>query len=130
RSRPGHQAVRIPVDIFHLHQRGSSGWSRRVQPTARLERRLPDRQELALGAPTRGEGDVKLTDEQIQQFREEGYLILPALLPAEKVARYRTIFDEVVERSRSMTKSGDGYNLAPDAEGRPIPVRLHKIQGV
>jgi ectoine hydroxylase-related dioxygenase (phytanoyl-CoA dioxygenase family) len=73
---------------------------------------------------------VKLTDEQIQQFREEGYLILPALLPAEKAARYRALFDELVERSRSMTKSEGGYNLAPDEEGKPIPGRLHKIQGV
>ena len=73
---------------------------------------------------------MKLTDEQIRRFGEEGYLILEAVIPPDKVAKYRAIFDELVERSRALTTSQDGYNLAPDAEGRPIPGRLHKLQGV
>jgi ectoine hydroxylase-related dioxygenase (phytanoyl-CoA dioxygenase family) len=73
---------------------------------------------------------MKLTNDQIQQYREEGYLILEAILPPDKLARYRAIFDELVERSRSLSKSEGAYNLAPDDEGKPIPGRLHKIQGV
>jgi ectoine hydroxylase-related dioxygenase (phytanoyl-CoA dioxygenase family) len=71
-----------------------------------------------------------LTGEQVQQYRDDGYLVLEALLPAEKLARYRAIFDELVERSRSLDRSEGGYNLAPDEQGQPIPERLHKIQGV
>src|SRR5690349_14047414 len=73
---------------------------------------------------------LQLTDEQVRRFGDEGYLILEAVIPDEKVAKYRAIFDELVERSRSLTTSQDGYNLAPDEEGRPIPGRLHKLQGV
>ena len=46
------------------------------------------------------------------------------------MAQYRAVFDELVERSRSLTESQDGFNLAPDEQGRPIPGRLHKLQGV
>lgn len=73
---------------------------------------------------------MRLTEDAVRQYREEGYLVLPALLPEEKRRKYRAIFDELVARSREMTTSGDGFNLAPDAEGRPIAGRLHKIQGV
>ncbi len=73
---------------------------------------------------------MKLTDAQVRQFRDDGFLILTAVLPGEKVAGYRAIFDQLVNHSRSMTQSEEGYNLAPDADGKPIPGRLHKIQGV
>jgi phytanoyl-CoA hydroxylase len=73
---------------------------------------------------------MNLTPEQVEQYRDEGYLVLNAVIPPDKVARYRAIFDELVERSRSLSESQDGYNLAPDDQGRPIPGRLHKLQGV
>lgn len=73
---------------------------------------------------------MSLTPEQIQQFHEEGYLILPALLSPERCTHYRAVFEELVEKSRSMTVGEDGYNLAPDTNGAPIPGQLHKIQGV
>jgi ectoine hydroxylase-related dioxygenase (phytanoyl-CoA dioxygenase family) len=73
---------------------------------------------------------MRLTDDEVMRYREEGYLILPAVLPDAKRRKYRAIFDELVARSREMTASGGGFNLAPDADGRPIPGRLHKVQGV
>jgi len=73
---------------------------------------------------------MRLTDLQIQQYAEVGYLVLDAVIPDERLARYRRIFDELVERSRSLTESRDGFNLAPDERGAPIPGRLHKVQGV
>ena len=73
---------------------------------------------------------MRLTPEQVKRYQEEGYLIFEALLPPDKLARYVAIFDELVEHSRSLTKSEDGYNLAPDEHGRPIPGLLHKLQGV
>jgi ectoine hydroxylase-related dioxygenase (phytanoyl-CoA dioxygenase family) len=71
-----------------------------------------------------------LTHQQIQQYREEGYLILEAILPLEKLACYRAVFDELVERSRALTEPGGGFHLAPDEQGQPIPGLLHKDQGV
>jgi ectoine hydroxylase-related dioxygenase (phytanoyl-CoA dioxygenase family) len=71
-----------------------------------------------------------LTDAQVQQYAEQGYLVLERLIPAGRLARYRRIFDDLVERSRSLTESRDGFNLAPDEQGRPIAGRLHKVQGV
>jgi ectoine hydroxylase-related dioxygenase (phytanoyl-CoA dioxygenase family) len=73
---------------------------------------------------------MRLTDAQVQQYADEGYLVLEALIPADRLARYRRIFDELVERSRSLPESGNGFNLAPDEQGKPIPGRLHKVQGV
>jgi ectoine hydroxylase-related dioxygenase (phytanoyl-CoA dioxygenase family) len=73
---------------------------------------------------------MALTAEQIAQYREEGFLILDGLLNAEKCARYCAIFEELVERSRTMTVSDGAFNLSPDAEGKPMPGQLHKVQGV
>lgn len=71
-----------------------------------------------------------LTTEQVRQYREEGYLILEALIQGETWERHMRVFHELVEGSRSLTESCNGYSLAPDADGKPIPGRLHKIQGV
>ncbi|HLK58486.1 MAG TPA: phytanoyl-CoA dioxygenase family protein [Chthonomonadaceae bacterium] len=71
-----------------------------------------------------------LTSEQIQHYQEEGYLILEALIHGAAWERSMGVFRELVERSRSMTTSDGAFNLAPDSEGKPIPGRLHKIQGV
>ena len=73
---------------------------------------------------------MRLTDAQVRQYEEDGYLILEGLIPAGRLVRYRSIFDELVERSRSLTQSEGHFNLAPDEAGKPIPGRLHKIQGV
>lgn len=73
---------------------------------------------------------MRLTRDEVERYREEGYLILPAILPQEKCRQYRAVFDDLVARGREMTASADGFNLAPDAEGRPIAGRLHKVQGV
>lgn len=73
---------------------------------------------------------MRLSSQQIEQYQEEGYLILPALLPEDRRVMYKRLFDELVERAAGMQEPGGGFHLAPDAEGRPMPGRLHKIQGV
>ncbi len=73
---------------------------------------------------------MSLSPLEIERYREEGYLMFPALIRGKKLARYKGIFDELVERSRSMQTSEGGYSLAPDENGKPVPGRLHKIQGV
>lgn len=71
-----------------------------------------------------------LTPGQIKQYQEEGFLILDGLLGREKAAQYVALFEELVARSTTMTASDGAFNLAPDAEGKPTPGQLHKIQGV
>lgn len=66
----------------------------------------------------------------IEQFNDQGYLVLEALIPGARCERYREIFDELVARSRSLTGDGEGFHLAPDSNGRPKPGLLHKVQGV
>jgi ectoine hydroxylase-related dioxygenase (phytanoyl-CoA dioxygenase family) len=73
---------------------------------------------------------MRLTDAQVRQYSKAGYLILEGLIPADRLAHYRGLFDELVERTRAMTQSDGPFNLAPDETGKPIPGRLHKIQGV
>jgi hypothetical protein len=73
---------------------------------------------------------MHLSAKQQEQFWEEGYLIFSALLTEEKRAKYKALFAELEARAAGLRESQDGYCLAPDAEGKPIPGRLHKIQGV
>ena len=77
---------------------------------------------------------MKLTNEQIRQYRAEGYLALQALISPERLAAHRAVFDELIERSRSLAESRDGFNLAPDERGQPIPgaedVRLRSSDGI
>jgi phytanoyl-CoA hydroxylase len=73
---------------------------------------------------------MNLTPEQSQQYRDEGYLILPALIHGEKLAHYKRILDELVANAESMQISQGGYHLQPDAAGYPVPGRLFKVQGL
>ncbi len=73
---------------------------------------------------------MALSTEQKNQYQEEGYLVFPALLAEERRLWYCRVFDELVERAARMEASERGFNLAPDEAGKPIPGRLHKIQGV
>ena len=73
---------------------------------------------------------MKLISTQIEQYRAEGYLLLPGLLSKEKRARFTAVFDALVDRARSLAAPEGHFSLAPDAEGKPIPGLLHKVQGV
>lgn len=73
---------------------------------------------------------MPLSCEQIEHFRAEGYAVLPAALPTDRTARYIALLDALVARSARMTVSAEGFHLAPDASGHPVPGRLHKVQGV
>lgn len=69
-------------------------------------------------------------EREARQFRDEGYLVLARAIPQALLRRSLELLDELVERSREMAAPQGGFQLAPDAEGRPIPGLLHKIQGV
>ena len=71
-----------------------------------------------------------LTDTEIQDFRESGFLVFEALISGERLAWYTSVFDELVERGRSLAESDKNWNLELDGSEEPIPGMLHKIQGV
>ena len=73
---------------------------------------------------------MPLTPKAHSFYLENGYLILPALLDGITLAPYIAVFDELVKRAERMDTPTEHFSLAPDTEGRPIPGRLHKVQGV
>ena len=73
---------------------------------------------------------MSLAMEQIEQFNHEGYLIFPALIHGDRLARYKGILDSLVEQARSMETSQGAFALQPDQNGQLIPGRLFKVQGV
>jgi len=55
-----------------------------------------------------------LTDDQVEQYRREGWLSVPALVDDEWLARLRAVTEEVVDASRALTESTPLYDLEPD----------------
>ena len=71
-----------------------------------------------------------LTEDQVRRYRDEGYLILEGLLQGAVRDGYMEVFRALVAGSRSLQEPIGAYSLSFDAEGKPMPGRLHKIQGV
>ena len=71
-----------------------------------------------------------LTSKQIDQFKQEGYLIFESLIPPEKVEYYVSIFDQLVQHGKSLTEHQSHYALEIDEDRNLIPGILHKVQGV
>lgn len=71
-----------------------------------------------------------LTEEQIRQYREEGYLVFEALIQGERLAWYKRVFDELVAEGRKLTGHKPHWGLERDARGEPRAGLLHKVQGV
>src|SRR5882724_4357305 len=73
---------------------------------------------------------MSLTAGQVDEYRNRGYLIFDGLLAGDALQRSLRVLRQLVERSRSQEKPDAHWSLALDAEGKPTPGRLHKIQGV
>ena len=71
-----------------------------------------------------------LTDEQMRQFREDGYLVFAALIQGERLACYKQVFDELVAEGCKLTEEAPHWTLELDERGEPRAGLLHKIQGV
>jgi ectoine hydroxylase-related dioxygenase (phytanoyl-CoA dioxygenase family) len=66
-----------------------------------------------------------LSQAQREFYFNEGYLLLPAILPVEWVARLRAATDDLVERSRKVTASDAVWDLEPGhSAGAP---RLRRV---
>lgn len=71
-----------------------------------------------------------LTDEQVKQFQENGYLVFEGLIQGDKLAYYKGVFDELVAEGKKLNEERPHWSLELDQEGKPRPGLLHKIQGV
>ena len=54
-----------------------------------------------------------LSEQQVQSYREDGYLAVPGVLSAAEVADLQRVTDEMVEASRSVEAHTDVYDLEP-----------------
>lgn len=71
-----------------------------------------------------------LSKEEIVRFHEQGYLVFERLIRGEKLAYYKGVFDELVERGSQLREQIPHWTLELDADRKPIPGLLHKVQGV
>ena len=61
-----------------------------------------------------------LNDEQMRQFREDGYLVFEALIQGERLAYYKQVFDELwtCRRVAQVIAQTFGVSYHPDHVGR------------
>lgn len=52
-----------------------------------------------------------LTDKQIQDYRKEGFILVPDVLSSDEVRWLRDVTDEFIEKSRSVTDHNDVFDL-------------------
>ncbi len=67
-----------------------------------------------------------LNAEQISFYHENGYLVLEDVLSADELAELRRVTDEFVERSRSVSRHNEVYDL--EANHSPERPRLRRIK--
>jgi ectoine hydroxylase-related dioxygenase (phytanoyl-CoA dioxygenase family) len=54
-----------------------------------------------------------LGEQQIAEYRRDGYLAIPELIDRQRIAELRAVTDEFVERSRRVSTSDDLFDLDP-----------------
>jgi ectoine hydroxylase-related dioxygenase (phytanoyl-CoA dioxygenase family) len=71
-----------------------------------------------------------LKPSEIEQYREEGYLVFEGLMRGAMLEKYLALFDELVEKSAALP-GDEHWAFELDEGGRIKPGKiLHKIQGV
>ena len=71
-------------------------------------------------------GKLLLTKEQIEKYREEGYLVLPEILEVETLAELRRVTEEVVSQAKELKTHSDVLDLEPTHE--PNKPRVRRIK--
>ncbi len=67
-----------------------------------------------------------LARKQREDYFSDGYLAVESLFSAAEVVRIRAVVDEFVERSRTESRSGDVFDLAPDHS--PQTPRIRRLR--
>ncbi len=71
-----------------------------------------------------------LSKEETARFQEEGYLVFEGLITGERLAHHKSVFDQLVARGSKLREQERHWVLELDASEKPVPGRLHKVQGV
>jgi phytanoyl-CoA hydroxylase len=67
-----------------------------------------------------------LSQDQIDAYRRDGFIVVPDVLSAEEVAELRRVTDEFVEKARAVREHDDVYDLEPTHSAREPRVRRIK----
>ena len=67
-----------------------------------------------------------LTQDQVVQFQEDGFLLFEELINGDRLARYVEIFDELVERGRGLQEPALHFSLELETDRAAI-LRLHAL---
>ena len=59
-----------------------------------------------------------LTDQQIETYRRDGYLVVPRLIEGEQLAELRALTDRIVPEARGVSANDDLYDLEPSHSRR------------
>ena len=54
-----------------------------------------------------------LTDQQIETYRRDGYLVIPRLIQGEQLAELRDLTDRIVGEARGVSANDELYDLEP-----------------
>ena len=60
-----------------------------------------------------------LTDDQVIQYREDGYLVFESLILGERLAWYKQVFDELVAEGSRLTGQMPHWSLELNERGEP-----------
>ena len=52
-----------------------------------------------------------LSEQQIETYRRDGYLVIPRLIQGEQLAQLRALTDRIVEEARGVGASDELYDL-------------------
>ncbi len=67
-----------------------------------------------------------LTDQQIEAYRRDGYLVIPRLIQGEQLAELRGLTDRLVSEARGVSANDDLYDLEPSHSATMPRVRRLK----
>jgi len=67
-----------------------------------------------------------LTEQQIEAYRRDGYLVIPRLIQGEQLAELRRLTDQLVSEARGVTANDDLYDLEPSHSATMPRVRRLK----
>lgn len=75
-----------------------------------------------------------ISEEQVKSYKEKGYLIIENAIPSEKLKKLQDITDEFVEKSRTVSKNDEIFDISNDhSKDSPKlrrlknPHQIHKI---
>ena len=71
-----------------------------------------------------------LTHNDIDRFKEQGYLVLESFFSGAKLTRFMALLDELTKKGQSLSSRDDHFSLELDDQGNEMAGVVHKVQGV